>query len=277
LPDASGHRVYHHGYLTGTKGVNWHVFDDGVNVDSNVTNATSSTFEYTTTPVGEITVSGTGASSTLINIFSWACGATHLNLSYDSSLATAFTASFWATSQETLVAFLDRLAAYANHLFYIVNETLYLVDIASDNGTLALTEFDFFPASITFAAPVATLKTNWTDRTAVEDSTGKHIMETPQEVSVVGVHPYGNAETIDSFQTDKALVSTALTRVLSSMAASRWETSIPLQSTFPLPGLKITAVDASMGQNVNVLIHATDIEYDFENCEVKIAGPGTVS
>ncbi len=277
LPDASGHHVYHHGYLTGTIGVNWHVFDDGVNVDSNVTNAGASTFEYTVTPVGEITVSGTGTSSTLINIFAWACGAAHLNLSYDSTLATAFTAAFWAASQETLVSFLDRLAAYASHLFYIINESLYLIDMASDNGTLVLTEFDFFPASITFAAPVATLKTNWTDRTAVEDSTGKHIMETPQEVSVVGTHPYGNSGTIDCFQADKTSVGAALTRVLSSMTATRWETSIPLLATFPLPGLKITAIDASMGQNVNIVIHATDIEYDFENLEVKIAGPGTVS
>ena len=276
-PDANGHQVYDHGYLSGTVGVDWHVYDDGVNVDSNVTNATASTFEYTVTPVGEITVCGTGTDSTLINIFNWACGVTHLNLSYNSALATAFTASCWVSSQETLVSFLDRLAAYACHLFYIKDETLYLVDMGSDNGTVTMTEFDFFPSSITYAAPVALLKANWTDRTAVEDSTGKHIMETPQKVSVVGSHPYGPESSIDCFQSTVAAVTTTLTRVLGFMQAARWETSIPLTTTFPAPGLKISAVDASMGQAISIVIRASDIEYDFENYEIKIAGAGVIS
>jgi hypothetical protein len=277
LPDASGHRVYHHGYLTGTKGVDWHVYDDGVNVDSNVTAATSSTFEYTVTPVGELTVSGTGSQSTLVEIFNWASGAGYLNLSFDSTLATAFTASIWANSQEVLVSFLDRIAAGASHLFFIVNETLYLVDMDSDNGTMVLTEFDYYPASITFARPVALIKTSWTDRTAVEETIGKYIKEIPQEVVVAGAHPYGNEESADCFQSTKTAVTASLTRIHGYMTATRWETSIPIGATFPQPGIKITALDESMGQDITITIHARDIEYDFENQEIKIAGEGTIA
>lgn len=278
LADAGGgNRRYSAGSLTGTKHTDWHVYDDGVDVCTNATAISSNVFEYTVTPAGELTISGIGEDSTLINIFDWAVQVGRLNLSYDSSLATAFTASYWAASQETLVSFLDRLAAYACHLFYVQDETLYLVDMDSDNGTSALTEFDFYPSSITFAAPIATLKTTWTDRTAVEETIGKYIKETTQEVTVYGTHPYGNNETIDCFQSTKAAVTTALTRVLGFLTASRWETSIPLLTTFPAPGLKITALDGSMGQDVSILIHATDIEYDFENYEIKIAGGGVVS
>jgi hypothetical protein len=253
------------------------VYDDGVDICSNATAISGNVFELTVAPVGEVTISGTGEDSTLINIFDWACGASRLNLSYVSTLAAAFTASYWAASQETLVSFLDRLAAYAGHLFYVKDETLTLVSMASDNGTLALNEFDFFPSSITFASPVAVVKTNWADRDAVEETIGKYIKETVQEASVTGLHPYGMDENVDAFQTTKSDVTTALTTIYGYMTSARWETSIPLIATFPLPGLKITALDESMGQSVSISIHARDIEYDFENQEVRIAGEGTIA
>ena len=278
IPDTeAGNQVYHHGYLSGTIGVDWHVYDDGVNVDTNVDNATASTFEYTVALVGEITVSGTGSQTTLIEIFDWAAGASNLNLSFDSTLATTFSASYWANSQDVLVSFLDQLAAYASHLFYIVNDTLYLVDMDSDNGTTSLTEFEFYPASISFASPVSLVKTEWTDRVAVEETIGKYIKDVPQEVTVSGAHPYGNEESADCFQSTISAVTASLTRIHGYMTSTRWETSIPLNATFPLPGMKITALDESMGQGVNIEIHVRDIEYDFENYEIKIAGEGTIS
>lgn len=278
LPDAGGgNRRYSAGSLQGTKHTDWHVYDDGVDICSNATAISSNVFELTVTPVGEVTISGTGEDSTLVNIFDWAVQSGRLNLSYDSSLATAFTASYWASSQEVLVSFLDRLAAYASHLFYIINDTLYLVDMDSDNGTQALTEHDYFPASIVFASPVSLVKTGWADRTAVEETIGKYIKEIPREVTVTGTHPYGNEETIDCFQATNAAVTTALTRVHGYMTATRWNTSIPLESIFPTPGLKITATDESMGQGIAITIHARDIEYDFDNQEIRIAGEGSIA
>jgi hypothetical protein len=61
------------------------------------------------------------------------------------------------------------------------------------------------------------------------------------------------------------------------MTAARWETSIPLASTFPEPGLKLSADDNSMGQTISIAAHATDIEYDFDNYEIKLAGAAAIS
>jgi hypothetical protein len=139
-----------------------------------------------------------------------------------------------------------------------------------------LTEADFFPSSITFAAPVALIKTTWTDRIPVEETIGKHIKEISHEVSISGLHPYGSEETIDCFQTSRSDVVSSLTRILSYVKATRWETSIPIKDPLPLPGSKISAYDESMGQGIQITIHARDIEYDFENHTIMIAGEGTV-
>jgi hypothetical protein len=264
--------------MVGTKHTDWHVYDDGVDVCSNATAISANVFEYTVAPVGEITISGSSAQTTLIEAFTWACGASYLNLSLNSDLAAAFVPAHWANSQEVMVSFLDRLAAYARHLWYVSGETLYLVDMAEDNGTdLALTEDDFLPSSVTYAAPTALIKTSWTDRTAVEETIGKYIKEIPQEVSVAASHPYGSEDSVDCFQSTVAAATTTLTDILAYRVAPRWETAIPLEEVFPLPGQKITALDESMGNAINITIHARDIEYDFDNAVIRISGEGSVS
>ena len=147
--------------------------------------------------------------------------------------------------------------------------------MSADNGTLAITEFDFFPSAVTFAAPVSLIKTTWVDRTAVEETIGKYIKETTQEVSVTGPHPYGTEESIDCFQTTKPEVTASLTDILAYLTSPRWETTIPLALTFPMPGLKIAALDESVGTGISITIHARDIEYDFENGKIKISGEGS--
>jgi hypothetical protein len=273
----SGNIRYSAGYLIGSKHTDWHVYDDGVDICSNATEIIDNVFELTASPVGEVTISGTGEDTSLIDIFEWTCAASRLNLSYNSIYATAYSLSHWANSQEVLVSFLDRIAASACHIFHIKNDTMTLIDMDSDVGNdFNLTEADFFPSSITFAAPVALIKTTWTDRIPVEETIGKHIKEISHEVSISGLHPYGSEETIDCFQTSRSDVVSSLTRILSYVKATRWETSIPIKDPLPLPGSKISAYDESMGQGIQITIHARDIEYDFENHTIMIAGEGTV-
>lgn len=273
----SGNIRYSAGYLTGLKHTNWHIYDDGVDICSNATDIIDNVFELTSSPVGEVTISGVGEDTSLIDIFEWASTASQLNLSYNPMWATSYNLSHWATSQEVLVSFLDRIAMSACHLFYIINDTMTLVDMDTDVGVVFnLTEADFFPSSITFAAPVSLIKTTWTDRIAVEETIGKHIKEISQEVSISGLHPYGNEETVDCFQTSRKEVIDSLTRILSYIKSMRWETSIPIKDPLPVPGSKIIAYDESMGQGIQITIHARDIEYDFENHTIMIAGEGTV-
>lgn len=279
LPDAGGgNQVYALSGITGTLDTDWHVFDDGVDVCANVTNVTATTFELSVAPVGEVTISGTGSATTLVEIFTWACGASYLNLSLTSTLAAAFTVSYWATSQKTLVSFLDELCAYACHLFYVNGDDLYLVSMAEGNGTdIELTENDFFPSKIMFAQPVSVLKTTWIERNAVEETIGKYIKETSNEESATGTHPYGNEETTECFQSVRASIQAALAAIYGYMASVRWETSIPLESTFPVPGQKVVALDESMGQAINITIHARDIEYDFDRRIIRLSGEGSIA
>jgi hypothetical protein len=145
LPDdLSGYPTYHKGYLTGTKGTDWHVFDDGVNIDSKVTDNGDGTFRLSVYPVGEVTISGTGEYSTLAEIFAWACGAARLNLSLDTSLARSPSPSlaYWAGGQAAIIDFLSDISAFFNHLFFIRRKTLYLVAMEEDYDTRTQTEHD---------------------------------------------------------------------------------------------------------------------------------------
>lgn len=277
LPDAADtHQVYHHGYLSGTFGVDWHVYDDGVEIDENVENPTSSTFELTVQPVGEVTVSGTGAQSTIAEVITWA-GA-RMGMSVDTTLASSFAVAHWADSQELLTDFMDQISAYACHMYYIAAGTIYLIDMAADNfSDIELTENDFFPASVSYPDPVSFLKANWVTRAPVEESVGVYVKDTEQEASIGGSFPFGNEQTFTPYQTKISDVKAALTAISGYLSSPRWETAITMDSVFPVPGQKIIALDESMGKPLQITIHARDIEYDFDQRKITISGDGTVS
>lgn len=273
----TGYQVYHHGYMSGTVGVDWHVFDDGVNIDANVESATSTTFQLNTLPVGQVTVSGAGTITSITEIFEWACDSTRLNLSLDATAAAAFDAGRWETGQDTLVSFLDKLAAYAGHLFYMTTSEMFLVDMDADNGTdMDLTENDFLPSIITWASPVSNITAEWTRGFAVEETIGKYVKYVKKESTYTGEHPYGSQVKIEPYQNRRLEIEPSLAKIYRLMSSDRWETSIPLDSVYPLPGQKIIAIDESMGKKLTIEIHARDIEYDFDNRLIRISGEGTI-
>lgn len=274
--DENGYQVYHHGYMSGLAGTDWHVYDDGVEIDENIATADASTFALSVQPVGEVTVSGSGAQDTIAEVMTWA-GA-RMGLSVNTTLASAFMISHWADSQQTLTDFMDQIAAYACHMFYVAAGVLYLIDMATDNySEIPLTENDFFLASVTYPDPVSMLKSTWVTREPVEESIGVYVKDTDNEASVSGSAPFGNEQTIEPYQTKISDVKTALTNICSYLTAPRWETAIPMEPPFPVPGQKITALDESMGKPLSIAIRARDIEYDFEGRTITVSGEGTIS
>ena len=121
--------TYHKGYLAGTLGGDWFVYDDGVDVTANATDNGDGTFSLSAAPVGEVTVSGTGELATLVDIFSWAAG--KLGLALDTTYARnpSPEVGFWLANQMKLVDLLDELSSFFSHFFYISDGTLYLVDM----------------------------------------------------------------------------------------------------------------------------------------------------
>lgn len=286
LPDQNGNQCYDLGHIQGTAGVNWHVFDDGVNVDANVTNVGSNKFEYTVTPVGTLTISGTGEDTTLKDICEWACGASYLNLTFNHTYdrATSPDVNFWADSQEILVDFLSEIAAFNTHLFYIKSGTFYLVDMFADNGTRTITEFDYFDAPYSYPAPVAKITAEWVIREAGtwSDPTNTspaavYVKETDQTLSVESGFSYGEDIDIEPYTDIRANIDTAIDNILLILARPESTIKIPLQGTLPVPGEKISWTDASFYADIDLWIRARSISYDFDNEEIVIEGEGGVS
>jgi hypothetical protein len=275
IDDENGYQAYHHGYMAGDVGTDWHVYDDGVEIDGNVAVADASTFQLSVQPVGEVTVSGAGAQDTIAEVITWA--GQRAGLSVDTTLASAFTISHWADSQQPLMDFMDQISAYACHMFYVAAGVLYLIDMAADNfSDIELTENEFFPASVAYPDPVKMLKSTWVTRESVEETIGKYVKDTEHEASIPGM-PFGNEQTIEPYQTKVSDVKAALTAISGYLSSPRWETAITMDGSFPVPGQKILAMDESMGKPLSIAIRARDIEYDFDGRKITISGDGTIS
>jgi hypothetical protein len=286
LADRNGNQCYDLGHIQGTVHTHWHVYDDGVDVCSNVTNVTGNTFEYTVTPVGTLTLSGTGEDTTLKDIMEWACGASYLNLSFDHTVdrATSPDVGCWASEQEILVDFLSRISAFHSHLFYIRSGTLYLVDMLIDNGSRIISEWDYFSAPYGYPSPVGKITAKWQKREAGtwSDPTGSspaavYVKETEQTHSVTSDYPYGEDMDIEPCSGVLADIVTAIGNMLDILHRPTCEITIPLQAGLPAPGEKISWTDDSFYLPVNLWVRARDITYDFDQEEIIISGEGGIS
>lgn len=286
LPDQNGHQCYDLGHIQGTVHTNWHIYDDGIDVCSNVTNVTANTFEYTVTPVGTLSLSGTGEDTTLKDIMEWACGASLLNLTFNHTYdrATSPDVHFWADSQRPLIDFLSNIAAFNAHLFYIHGGTFYLVDMLLDNGSRTITEWDYFDAPYGYPPPTAKIEAKWKKREAGNwsDPTGSsaaavYVKETDQSLTVTSAYPYGEDMIVDPYTGVPSDIDTALDNILDILHHPTSTIRIPLQGSLPMPGEKISWTDDSFYAAVSLWIRARSVTYDFDKEEVVIEGEGGVA
>lgn len=276
---------YHKGHVAGTKGVNWYVFDDGVDISSNVTDNGDGTFKLSAVPVGQVSISGTGEAATLAGTVEWACGASYLNLTYNGTYARdpSPALNHWASSQMPLTQFLSDICAYCSHLFYIKGSTLYLVDMKINNGSRIIDEFQYMPADYQYSEPVSLLKAVWQLREAGEwrEKTGGgsgavYVKETEKEVTVDTSYPYGQKAEIDCFQENHDNIVIALEDIKETIEKPMALFSIPLQGSLPNPGEKIQFVDTSLVQDTTIKINVRTISYDFIEHEIIIDGDGQI-
>lgn len=200
LPNYSGFYTYSDGEISGTVGVNFHVYDDGVNIDANVTEGTGgtsglNTFYLLATPVGEVTISGSGqVAPDLDDVIDWAAGASLLNLTPDTtdkrindysyqSNAESIAVSRWQTTQMPLIDFLSEITAAYSHLCYIKGTTIYLVDMHTSKNPLTLTEFEVFPSEYNNYAPTSIVRSDWVTRAAVTETIGNYVKDSNKESS----------------------------------------------------------------------------------------------
>ncbi len=178
LADVGGKQTFHKaGIVSTTPGSSFSVFDDGINVDGNVTDNADGTFSLTATPTGEVSMSGIGEDTDLDDIVEWACHADRLNLTYSGTYVRTVQPSliYYATNQTPLVDFLSNICAFYTHLFYISGTTLNLVDMLKNNGTRTVTEFKYFPSNFEYNRPLSTIRASWEERVAVTETIGSYV------------------------------------------------------------------------------------------------------
>jgi len=287
LPDVGIYPTYHKAYISGaTPGADYNVYDDGVDINSNVTDNGDGTFSLDASPVGQVSISGTGAVSTLSGLFSYMAGELGLSYTYDSALEDnpSPALSYWADSQQVLVDFVSDVAKYFEHYAYVNYYTLMAGNLSNANNSRTLTEYDFFPVAYEYPVPVAILKSAWQKRTAGEWSDGAggaagvYVKSEPQEASAESNYKYGTEQTITAYQYAHSDITTRLESLISAMHKCQVHLSIPISDSLPVPGERIAFTDeTSFPENLDVTMYCRNLQYDFENDTVVISGDGDVS
>ncbi len=199
-------------------------------------------------------------SDNLVDIASWFCGASYLNLTLDSTYARATPpdVAFQNSGEQLAVDLFSEICAFFTHCFYISGTTLYLIDMLGDAGSQALTEFQFFPSEYLNEAPVAIAKTTNYKR--------------------FSAYPYGGEISMATeFADTQARVEAALDNILTVANAPRARLRVPFIGSLPTPGKRLSWTDTSLGQDLSMWIRARTLTYDFAAEEVIIEGEGALS
>lgn len=284
LPDRNDHQCYDLGHIQGTVHTDWHVYDDGVDVCSNVTGVSDNTFEYTVVPVGTLTISGTGNLLSLSDVCDW--GAGELGLAFNGDLAGSPTPiNTWIEQQTTIMELINALAGYHAHIVYILDGTLYLIDMLHDNGVRQITEWDLVSVSYSLPAPISKLTSDYTVSQAgtwrESGGTGAaavYVKTETKTVDVVVGDPGGSEMKIDSYSGDMEFsIYSALQKILSIMQRPQITIRATNIDMLPVPGENLYWAAESFYQPLQMWLAVRSVQYDFDNYELIISGDGSVS
>ena len=285
--------------------VHWCVYDDGVDISSNVTNTdsdVSNIFELTSAPVGTVTISGFGQETVdllggyrgeLSRVFNWAATRASYSLNTDiTHVAATPSVHYWADKQIPLIDFLDKVSRYFAYMFYLRDGTIYLVDMSLDNGTATLDNYDFMETSLEYPKPISQITAEWKAREPGEWSevdnpgtaAGVYVRETDQKATVKGSYRYGDEIDISDVFSDPrqninyiSIVNTYITDILAYEEKPDIEVLMPLTGTLPLPAKKLTITDTTMKVSSTMIMHVREIHYDIEENEIKLIGEGSIA
>ena len=227
-------------------------------------------------------MSGTGEYSTVTEIAAWmaATGMFSLSYSYDSAIeeSPSPTIKHWAASQQKLVDFFSDVCAFFNHMYYINNGVLDVIDMTKSNGTRTLTEYDYFAApTYSYAPPTSILKATWETREAVEETIGKYVKASPQEAEITSDYSYGEEKTVKPFHDDRTEIKTRLTAILASLHKSKVRVQIPITDDLPVPGEQMIFSDSSFKVDLGIAMNCRSLRYDFKADTVEIEGDGVIA
>ena len=210
---------------------------------------------YSATIAANVNVTGSLATNFITS-------AASLGLGFDRTLARNDTSTnivlLKTSGEQLLIDFLSDIAAYHTHMYYIEDNTIYLVDMFQDNGTTTMTEFDYFPISYEFNQPVSAVNGGATVYTGVTYPYGSEISQTPYQVA--------NSE-----------VTTALKKIYEIVEKPFINLSIPLKEPLRItPRMRINLTDSSQIVDTSAYLRVGTTIYDFNREEVTITGEGEI-
>ena len=216
----------------------------------------------TTTPNGQ------AFNDTLVNVAAYFCGASHLNLTLDTSKARSPSPNVkFTTNFESLdIDLFSEVAAFYSHFFYISGSTLYLVDMFADNGSRDITEFDFFFGSYyEYRPPVAVAHAN--------DNTGTEI------ATRTSGYPYGQELYLNSYHDTAANAEDCLDDILTLTHKPRMRLMIPWEGNTPVLGEAFNWTDESMQGPSVASIRVRSLQYRFmgQREEIIVEGEGSLT
>ena len=98
-----------------------------------------------------------------------------------------------------------------------------------------------------------------------------------EDYSIGPAMPYANDIDVTPFHDTRANIEDALQNILLIVNKDSASIRIPMESTLPDPGKKITFPDTSLRVNTSTYIYTRDLSFDFLNEEIVIDGEGVVA
>lgn len=256
-------------------------FDDGVQINDNWTDNGDGTVSRSVDLVGELTFSGTGNKTGIIDLFDWACNNLE-KLTLNSKIAKNTDLDCVITSQQYIIDFLDKISWYCDHGFYILNNILYLIHNDSDNGIqeVALSDGDITPVKFTYhwAQPIKKYTAEWSTRYAKTDKNGSRIesenYETKafSEYSTIGIEK----KVSKVYNEANSKVKSRLKAILERENKPTIEVELPL---FRLPryGERINFTDKLNVNPVAGFVHCREFNLDYAAKTVILKGDGEIN
>ncbi|MFH2073798.1 MAG: hypothetical protein ABIJ57_00430 [Pseudomonadota bacterium] len=202
---------------------------------------------------------GENFNDTLVDVATWFCGASYLNLALDSTYARVSSPQvvFLNSGVQIAVNLFSEICAFFTHCFHITGGTLYLIDMLRDAGTETITEFDFFPSEYDWEVPIAVARAS--------------------QYSRFSIYPYGQDITLTAYADTQERIEAALDNVILVSNKAKMRIRRPLLGSFPTAGTAITVPDTSLGEDTSTVIRSRSMQLDFENGEVITEGEGEIS
>ena len=211
-----------------------------------------------------VSVSDVALNDSLVNVISWACDSSRLNLTVDTSLARSPSpAVLYTTGTDVdLLDLIEDMAAFYHHWIRIDEQssTLSLIDMEQATASRSLDRLDHLPSTYSWQPPVRRVSSN---------GDPSH--------SVAGL-AYGISDTtVTSYDSSQVGTEAALGDILTCLQAGRCELRMGMDNAPPVLGEEISWVDSRIERPVTASIKVHSMIYNFDNRTFVAEGWGEVT